>query len=268
MGHTHLVCSDTRCTDTHCVYMQCSHQSHHTLPIQTTHTGCLCRPRVHTPTPHAHTPFTRTGTPTAHTRCADALAQMGTRTHTAHKHTRAHTRACPHRDLGLAPTRRGRTRTHGHGPTAQRPRELPRAAHTLPRALTRPPPRAAPAGLPPGSADPPLRCGTPGPRRAVPSQSLCRCSSPLRARRSAPAAARPPAALTPPRPSSSPHNTVVSSHWSRARGGTPAPPRHWPRGNRGRRRGRGSVRPLLAPPIAFSSVPFRGRSGGSAGAFS
>lgn len=177
-------------------------------------------------------------------------------TRTVHNHTRTYTwppaqRPRARTDPPFAGTG---TRGHGHGDT--HPPRKGRARSPAPRTRSRAHlpgrPRAAPAGLTPGPAEPSQWCGTPGLCRTVPCPGsrfapLRLRSSPLRAR------CRPPAAL-PPGPASSPHNTVVSSHWSRPRGGTPAPPHHWLRENRGWRRGRGSVRPLLAPPVPFPRV--------------
>lgn len=48
-AHTRTAC--TRTAYTCGAHTQSSQQSHRTLPIQTTHTACSCRPRVHSPTP-------------------------------------------------------------------------------------------------------------------------------------------------------------------------------------------------------------------------
>lgn len=75
-GHRHTVHTHAQLAHTlriHAVLTRRAHSSHATLPDTNYTRRCLCGPRVHTPTPHAHAPFTRTGTLTARTRCADAL---------------------------------------------------------------------------------------------------------------------------------------------------------------------------------------------------
>lgn len=123
-------------------------------------------------------------------------------TRTVHNHTRTYTwppaqRPRARTDPPFAGTG---TRGHGHGDT--HPPRKGRARSPAPRTRSRAHlpgrPRAAPAGLTPGPAEPSQWCGTPGLCRTVPCPGsrfapLRLRSSPLRAR------CRPPAAL-PPRP--------------------------------------------------------------------
>lgn len=178
---------------------------------------------------------------------------MSTRTHTQYTTTQAR------RHHGDAPRRRLRTRTHGRGPAAQRPRALPRAAYTFPRALTRPPSRAAPAGLTPGLAEPPLRCGTPGPRRAVPCPASRSASVPARSALAAPRP-RPPARGSAPRPRLLPpqHCSKFSLAEGKGRDASTASPLATGKPRPAARAGERAPPPGF-PPCRSLTFPFRGR---------
>lgn len=257
-------CAQTRCTHTHslhthCVSMQCSHAELIAVTPHTPETNYTHSVRVQTTRTLQHS--THTHGHTDPTRCADApCADEHTHSHTETAGTTTHA----HRDRGHASTRRLRARTggHRHADTDRRAK----AARTPPRRVHAPA-RTYPAAPARGDRRPHT-----GPCRAPaaawhPGAAPCR-AQPVALPPFLPAPRPPPPArprLCPPGPASSPHNTVVSSHWPKARGGTPVPPRYWLRGNRGQRRGRGSVRPLLAPPPSRSlTFPSRGRHRGRA----